>query len=208
MKKLKKLLGILAFTFIFNSVNVEAAWMKDDKGWWNTEGNSWSVGWRFIDGKWYHFNEKGYMETGWFREKGKWYYLNTNGDMITEDFFDGYYFNKDGVGSEDAIIFYTEKPSYEIGTKIIRVCIVDNMFKSIEFDEEFEIEKFEDNKWEKLGLNKYDIEEMAWLIEPYSCSHKNINLKILNDFEKLTRGKYRVLKDINGEIKTAEFELK
>ncbi|MGN0145373.1 MAG: N-acetylmuramoyl-L-alanine amidase family protein, partial [Clostridium sp.] len=60
---------------------VSAAWKKDSKGWWNTEGNSYSIGWRLIDGKWYHFDSTGYMSTGWINDKGTWYYTDNSGVM-------------------------------------------------------------------------------------------------------------------------------
>lgn len=102
MKKFKILSTILFFTSIFtlNTLNVEAAWVKDSIGWWNTEGNSWSVGWRHIDGKWYYFDSEGYMKTGWLFDGGKWYYLNPNGDMAVNTVIDNYTIGSDGAWIE------------------------------------------------------------------------------------------------------------
>lgn len=55
MKKLKltKLimsLLVVALVLLLNSVGANAEWKQDSNGWWNTEGNSWSVGWRLVDG--------------------------------------------------------------------------------------------------------------------------------------------------------------
>jgi hypothetical protein len=53
-----------------------------------------------INGKWYHFDESGYMQTGWILDNGKWYYLDGSGAMVTGYFHapDGYwyYFRADG----------------------------------------------------------------------------------------------------------------
>ena len=101
--KFKKLLAV-AFAAVSIStlhiLNVDAAWVKDSIGWWNTEGNSWSVGWRHIDGKWYYFDSQGYMKTGWLLDGGKWYYLNTNGDMAVNTVIDNYTIGSDGAWIE------------------------------------------------------------------------------------------------------------
>ena len=84
--KLKKLvaaaLTLTAVTAI-SPVAASAAWKQDAKGWWNTEGNSWSIGWRQIDGVWYHFDSTGYMSTGWINDNGTWYYADQSGAMKT-----------------------------------------------------------------------------------------------------------------------------
>lgn len=52
---------IVASMSILNPIGASAEWEQDSNGWWNKEGNSWSVGWKQIDGKWYYFNTDGYM---------------------------------------------------------------------------------------------------------------------------------------------------
>ncbi|MGG7187738.1 hypothetical protein ACQPUS_17985 [Clostridium butyricum] len=66
LKKLVAMALTLATVTAVSPVAASAAWKQDAKGWWNTEGNSWSIGWRQIDGTWYHFDETGYMSTGLF----------------------------------------------------------------------------------------------------------------------------------------------
>ena len=57
MKKLK-LTKIIASSLIvisvlaLNPIGASAEWKQDSNGWWNTEGSSWSVGWKEIDKKW------------------------------------------------------------------------------------------------------------------------------------------------------------
>ncbi|EDT76662.1 N-acetylmuramoyl-L-alanine amidase family protein [Clostridium butyricum] len=77
-----------------------AAWKQDSNGWWNTEGNSYSIGWKQIDGAWYYFTSNGYMQTGWVNDNGSWYYLNNSGAMKTGWINDNgtwYYTNESGV---------------------------------------------------------------------------------------------------------------
>ena len=62
--KLKKVLTItlVVSTFLaLKPVSSDAAWKKDDKGWWYTVNNSYAKGWKEIDGKWYYFYFNGYM---------------------------------------------------------------------------------------------------------------------------------------------------
>lgn len=63
-KSLKKtLVLIITATTLLSvfSIGASAEWKSDSNGYWYTEGNSWSVGWRQIDGKWYYFESNGYM---------------------------------------------------------------------------------------------------------------------------------------------------
>lgn len=81
-----------------SSVRANAEWKKDCNGWWNTEGDSWSIGWRLIDGQWYYFGQDGYMKTGWIQDSnGKWYYLNSDGSMVNNTTIDGYELGADGA---------------------------------------------------------------------------------------------------------------
>lgn len=59
-------------------------WKKDSTGWWYQKADSsYPIGcWLFIRGKWYLFDNNGYMLTGWQKTGNHWYYLNpVNGDM-------------------------------------------------------------------------------------------------------------------------------
>lgn len=62
-------------------------WIKNSTGWWYCNPNgSWPANkWANINGKWYHFNSKGYMTTGWLKSGSKWYYLHggNDGSMAT-----------------------------------------------------------------------------------------------------------------------------
>jgi len=67
-------------------ISASAAWKRDSKGWWNTEGNSYSVGWRQIDSKWCYFDKSGYMVhntivDGYYLDSKGIAVATTNGDI-------------------------------------------------------------------------------------------------------------------------------
>ncbi len=83
IKKLVSSLLIVASVMAMTPLGVSAAWKSDSTGWWYTEANAYSTGWKQIDGFWYYFDNNGYMKTGWLQDSGKWYYLDDGGAMLT-----------------------------------------------------------------------------------------------------------------------------
>lgn len=71
------------------SKSANGTWIKQNGRWWyqHDDGSYTTNGWENIDGKWYKFDNNGWMQTGWQTdgkdENGntKWYYLNSNGAM-------------------------------------------------------------------------------------------------------------------------------
>jgi len=66
LKSIKKFIALTIITTTIlgtSSIGANAEWKSDSQGWWNTEGNSYSVGWKQIDSKWYYFDKSGYMVT-------------------------------------------------------------------------------------------------------------------------------------------------
>lgn len=65
--------------FVMVPAAANAEWKQDSKGWWYDQGNSWAIGWKEIDGKWYYFYSNGYMaQDCWIGN----YYLSTDGFWI------------------------------------------------------------------------------------------------------------------------------
>ena len=77
----------------------EAGWLKDEIGWsyQRANGSIAKAEWEMINGTWYHFDSKGYMQTGWLNLDGTWYYLNADGKMATDTYVDGYYVDANGA---------------------------------------------------------------------------------------------------------------
>lgn len=80
-----------------------ARWGQDEKGWFYREpGEKYVVSdWKEVDGKWYHFDEEGYMETGLILVDGIPYFLEEDGAMVREEsrVIDGRTYHFDGSGA-------------------------------------------------------------------------------------------------------------
>ena len=100
-------------------------WIQDSTGWWyqNKDGSYPAAGWQLLTyngtSEWYHFDEKGYMQTGWFTDTdGNRYYLHavsdgTRGRMYTGwNLIDGvwYYFNPTSDGTKGALFMNRQTP--------------------------------------------------------------------------------------------------
>lgn len=72
---------------ITNSRKYTVGWHKDDRGWWyaDTESTYYKSRWAKINGKWYSFDEEGYMVSNTWQVEagGDTYYLGAEGDMQT-----------------------------------------------------------------------------------------------------------------------------
>lgn len=64
MLKLQKIISItllVTSVLALNPIGANAEWKEDNQGWRYSESNSWSIGWRNINGNWYYFDQNGYM---------------------------------------------------------------------------------------------------------------------------------------------------
>lgn len=87
-------------------VEMTNSWLKEDGVWYhfNNKGIM-ETGWVKVNGKWYFFSDDeetyGEMQTGWYKENNKWYFLDqVNGDMKVNWAKVGgkwYFFNNSGV---------------------------------------------------------------------------------------------------------------
>lgn len=72
---------------ITNSRKYKQGWNKDDEGWWyaDTANSYYKSRWAKINGKWYSFDEEGYMVSNTWQVEagGDTYYLGAEGDMQT-----------------------------------------------------------------------------------------------------------------------------
>ena len=77
-------------------------WIQSSGRWWyrHADGSYTRSRWEYIGGKWYYFDQNGWMVTGWQKVKGSWYYMESNGAMVSSDWkwinSKCYYFDKNG----------------------------------------------------------------------------------------------------------------
>lgn len=68
------------------------------------EDGSYTVNnWQEIDGKWYHFDENGYLDVGWKFLDNTWYYMEKSGEMVTNRSLDGGHMDASGAWVSDRI---------------------------------------------------------------------------------------------------------
>ena len=91
---------------------------KDGQWWYADTPHSHIAGrWAYIDGRWYVFNQKGYMIKGWFKQGPDWYYMNpADGTMLSGQWlqidYDYYYLTKSGVMARNTYIKDTQRNIY------------------------------------------------------------------------------------------------
>lgn len=100
-------------------------WIQDSTGWWfqRKDGSYPASCWQQLTyngtSEWYHFDEKGYMQTGWFTDvDGNRYYLHAVGDGTRGRMYTGwnqidgiwYYFNTVSDGTKGALLIDRETP--------------------------------------------------------------------------------------------------
>ena len=83
------------------NANGKGAWLRDHVGWWyaNADRSYTTNNWQKIDGLWYFFDSRGYMESSkWIMTAGKWYYVSSSGAMLANTTTpDGYRVGADGA---------------------------------------------------------------------------------------------------------------
>lgn len=136
-KTIKLITTALLLSFLLSFTSLAGQWQQDGSSWWYQEDDgSYPVNdWKEIEGKRYHFNQKGYMDTGWnelsttrfsvnydgtksFYETEAWYYFEPSGELLTQGNWDGGAIGPDGslyidnTKYEDGELFYQRSWNY------------------------------------------------------------------------------------------------
>ena len=72
-------------TYYCDIKTIASHWVSSNGRWWwqETDGSYPTSCWLTIDGKCYHFDSSGYMQTGWLKADGSWYWLGNDGAART-----------------------------------------------------------------------------------------------------------------------------
>ena len=95
-------------------------WNKSESGqWWyaDTPHSRIAGRWACINGRWYVFDQNGFMIRGWFKQGDDWYYMNpADGAMLSGQWLDvdgmSFYLTKSGVMAINAYIKADGKDLY------------------------------------------------------------------------------------------------
>ena len=175
MKKLILSALIAVSALILNPVGASAEWQQDDCGWWYSEGNSYAIGFREINGNTYFFDSNGYMKTGWIQDKyyDTWHYFYLNGTMAYNTVIDGFELDQDGTwikpskGAEEARNSILKEDSEFISknaannVKLTKSYIEGNMTKFIA-NEKWKLP--EEEVYVFSLVDSYDLEYCAYLV--------------------------------------------
>lgn len=145
---------ILASLFAITPIGASAEWKQDSNGWWNKEGNSYSIGWKQIDGIWYYFLENGYM--------------------AHDTTIDGY-----KLGSDGAWVQSTEKSSSSIIEKSTQKSYEELDKLPHKYTNEMALK--DGDVIEVVGID-YNIEKLDKFIENYKNKKSNVGdmVRIIN----------------------------
>ena len=66
----------------------------DNKGWMDT-------GWVYVNKNWYYMDGSGAMTYGWQKVNNKWYFMYKDGHMAHDEYIGSYYVNKSGAWTTD-----------------------------------------------------------------------------------------------------------
>lgn len=187
LKARKVLLSVLVAVSVLAIIPIgaNAELKRDSKGWWNKEGDSYSVGWKNIEGEWYYFDDNGYMKTGWIQSENKWYYLydcgtmarntNINGQVDYEGVWHKSDSNEKSSTSEilDAkpVIYLYPKEKTDINVKLDYKGEITCLYPKYNKDNTWEVTAYPDGKimnkldnreysylyWEGISDNNYDL---------------------------------------------------
>lgn len=73
-------------SYVYYTIN-KAGWVKFDDFWYYQEKNGEFCKncWKCVDGKYYHFDPNGIMQTGWLKIDDKYYFLKNDGSMACKE---------------------------------------------------------------------------------------------------------------------------
>lgn len=88
---------------VWDTSKVKPQWILSGNRWWyrHGDGSYTKSDWEKIDGKYYYFDNAGWMVTGWQLIEGKWYYMDGSGVKVTNAWIGNYYVDDSGIMATD-----------------------------------------------------------------------------------------------------------
>lgn len=120
-------IGVVAAITALSPIAASAEWRNSSGRWWNSEGDSYSIGWRNINNEWYYFEKDGYMNIGWVNDEGTWYYMLPSGAMKIGWIKDGsqwYYMGPSGA-MKTGWVYYGGKWYYMLPSGVMKTGWID-----------------------------------------------------------------------------------
>lgn len=79
--------GNVDMNYLMVGTEKKSGWQQDNDMWWwiKEDGTYVKNDWLNVDGKWYHFDNHGWMQTGWLELEERWYYLKPDGSMASDE---------------------------------------------------------------------------------------------------------------------------
>ncbi len=111
------------------------------------------------------------------------------------------------VSDANVVDLYDSKIEFKVESvtdKSLQYKITNNSSTSITYDETYEIERCIDGIWYKYGV-EIEFIEVAYELKAYEVFNKEIIFGTY--YGSLPKGKYRLLKVINSNLVSAEFEI-
>ena len=84
----------------------KSGWIEETGRWkyQKKDGNFCKDCWQEVEGKWYHFDPEGIMQTGWLKDEGKWYFFKNDGSMANKEML----MIRSPIYGEETYIFATD----------------------------------------------------------------------------------------------------
>ena len=110
------------------------------------------------------------------------------------------------LNPQDGIVMRTVYPIYDAECESLSVTIENNTDATIEFGSQWYLERLSGNRWKTVYPDcELVFTDILYILRPNAKRYDHCYISLYQS--KLKEGRYRILKEINGDWYTAEFEI-